>query len=473
MLIAILSISGFLVIFGGQVVYSWIRLGKREAIKPFLVIFPFLRKRFSASASQEHTRQYLADFTYFTKLSPEQQEKFLGRINEFIATKEFRSRSLFVTDEMKVKIAACAIQLLFGLEEFYLPFFDSILVYDGLIVNRLGKYEHLVTNNGSIAISWTAFERGYKDATDCHNAGLCAFADAMQLGVDMFPGDDPMLSEKFEEWQKNSSNAISRLKGPVISPLSKAAASGRRVFFSSCIEYFFEAPMQLKSLHPDLYEYIAKVLKQDPLSPSRVFEGGQSNGVEARWRKQRKMAYFHVFAITISIVAGIPSLFYFLSCTAIATWMGLSFPILLFAAWLLSKMINEDSTKLLTRLSIVAMLGYSIIITSTLFAVNFVGAHGNTYVEKYRVVNYESTRRVSRGRYGSTYVSYVVVYTLEDDAYGGSYFLRRYEGRAPSPDAPYMQFIFKSGLLGMKVLQGTQWLNDQDQVFDTEMLSFN
>ncbi|MBC7451604.1 MAG: zinc-dependent peptidase [Cytophagales bacterium] len=64
---------------------------------------------------------------YYTTLSSENKKVFEKRMHHFLLNKTFTSdNSIEITEDMKVMIAATAMQILFGLEAYYLSNFKNI-----------------------------------------------------------------------------------------------------------------------------------------------------------------------------------------------------------------------------------------------------------------------------------------------------------------------------------------------------------
>ena len=69
-------------------------------------------------------------FPYYTNLELTKKKQFEKKVQRFIHLKEFIPRQMNrVTDEMKVLISACAVQLTFGYPNVFLSHFKRILIY--------------------------------------------------------------------------------------------------------------------------------------------------------------------------------------------------------------------------------------------------------------------------------------------------------------------------------------------------------
>ena len=97
----------------------------------FLLLYSLgIQKLFVKKDVRERIAVYLKDSTYFTPLSAEGKKKFIDRLLVFMINKEFiGSKSLRVTEEMKVLISASATQLTFGLTNYKLETLETIYIF--------------------------------------------------------------------------------------------------------------------------------------------------------------------------------------------------------------------------------------------------------------------------------------------------------------------------------------------------------
>lgn len=112
-----------------------------------LVAYGLLRWQ-QSRASQERIAQYSEVlekyFAYYRSLDSTQKEQFMARIEAFLTEKMFVSRGqLIITSEMKVLVAACAVQLSFGLSTLYLSYFKTIILYPDKYYSILNQNYHV------------------------------------------------------------------------------------------------------------------------------------------------------------------------------------------------------------------------------------------------------------------------------------------------------------------------------------------
>ncbi|MBX2961015.1 MAG: zinc-dependent peptidase [Cyclobacteriaceae bacterium] len=219
----------------------------------------------------QHYREILLKyFPYYQRLSREHQNKFEHKLMHFILSKKFIPRQFdAVTDEMKLMIGACAVQLTFGLPQVYLRHFNKILIYPTDYYSSISKRFHKGEVNpafGAIVLSWKSFVDGYIYPTDSVNLGLHEMAHALRLENiihnDEYDFFDDDLVEKFDSYAYQLCHLPTNDGNPFLRPY---ACANEHEFFAVSVENFFERPAEFKMALPGLYEILSKLLRQDPL----------------------------------------------------------------------------------------------------------------------------------------------------------------------------------------------------------------
>lgn len=209
-------------------------------------------------------------FPYYQQLSLTNKNRFERKVMEFIFQKQFIPRQLeSITMEMRVMIAASAVQLTFGLPQTYLSHFDKILVYANDYYSNITKQYHKGEVNprfGIIVLSWRSFVEGYADQQDSRNLGLHEMAHALRLEIairsEEIPPFDESLLRSFDEFAHRICGDPAYASQTVFRPY---ACTNVHEFFSVAVETFFERPQQFQSSMPELYKLLAGLLNQDPL----------------------------------------------------------------------------------------------------------------------------------------------------------------------------------------------------------------
>ncbi|NMM47490.1 zinc-dependent peptidase [Marinigracilibium pacificum] len=227
---------------------------------------------FTYKLPKSHIKILESYFHYYNDLPSEQLKKqFRSRVQRFIELKSFIPRGGLntVTDEMKVLIAASAIQMTFGYPSVYFKHFNKILIYpDDYYSTITGKYHKGEVNlRGLIVLSWKNFVEGYMHHNDGLNLGLHEMAHALKFEnkiVNKEYNFIPELAIKKFKWI--AMKEMVRLKDIKTHLFRDYAATDYHEFFAVSIENFFEKPQELYDFDPKLYYAIAEILNQDLLN---------------------------------------------------------------------------------------------------------------------------------------------------------------------------------------------------------------
>ncbi len=263
MLAVLICVAAFTLLvfrFQRQVGESYRYAGRRAApVRSRILPFP-----------RSYRRILLKYFPYYSRLSHDNRKRFEQRVSRFIYGKRFIPRQVdVVTVEAKVLIAACAVQLTFGLPQDYLGFFSKILVYPNDYYSSITKRFHKGEVNprfGIIVLSWQSFIDGYLNSDDSRNLGLHEMAHALRLeqlirSQDYPPFDEELL-QQFDDYAHKACNDPAFHARQFFRPY---ACTNEHEFFSVAVENFFERSDQFQKELPDLYDVLSRLLAQDPL----------------------------------------------------------------------------------------------------------------------------------------------------------------------------------------------------------------
>lgn len=206
-------------------------------------------------------------FYYYRNLSDQHKKLFIKRVLGFIRSTRIIGKDGFqVTYEVKLLIAASAVQLTFGLQRFILPKFRTFIIYEDIYYNRVTDQYHKgeVNPQGVTVISWRHFIEGYAHPTDKVNVGLHEMAHAFLLNTMYTDLHDPKLDEFLVKVIHLSKAEIHKIKTSGTHFFRDYAKENIHEFFAVAVEHFFEAPDEFKKEMPELYKYLARLLNQDP-----------------------------------------------------------------------------------------------------------------------------------------------------------------------------------------------------------------
>lgn len=219
---------------------------------------------------QIHILEY--NFRYYQKLSPGNKLKFQRRVKFFLLNKKFYPQGgMNITEEMKIMIGACFVQLTFGLRPFKLRHFSRFYIYPTRYYSKITNLQHVgeVQTNGAIVLSWQHFQQGYEIPDDGYNVGLHEMAHAIKL-ADMFDDDDDFEGNSLFDYKdlvrffKIGKTEMNEIKKEKTHFIRKYAATNIEELFAVSVEYFFEKPEEFRIEVPHLYQILVQLLKQDP-----------------------------------------------------------------------------------------------------------------------------------------------------------------------------------------------------------------
>lgn len=223
-------------------------------------VWNYLTAQYSKPLSNERERILESSFQYYMKLNNKYKKEFKKRVQHFIINKTFKSvDNIEITEEMKVFIAATAVQILFKRKAFYLSRFDAILISERLPVD-LRKLH----SNREIQISWAEFEKGYKSITDGYNPGIKIMAMALDLEHQF--GENSLFSEyTYRDFNRLYKQEAEKYILSGKSKYDDYNRVDRSEYFAVAVEYFFERPQHFQANQPAMYLALSKLLRQDPL----------------------------------------------------------------------------------------------------------------------------------------------------------------------------------------------------------------
>jgi len=199
-------------------------------------------------------------FPYYNKLSDDQKKLFEYKVQHFINIKHFIPRQIpEVSEEMKVLIAACAVQITFGYPKIFLSHFKRILVYPTNYYSTINKQYHKGEVNPRLGA------KGYINHQDGRNLGLHEMAHALHLEDRINNSEYAFLDqEALRKWEIQAQLEIDKIRRGEDHMFRSYASTNISEFFSVGIENFFERPAEFKNQMPELFHNFTLILKQDP-----------------------------------------------------------------------------------------------------------------------------------------------------------------------------------------------------------------
>jgi Mlc titration factor MtfA (ptsG expression regulator) len=214
---------------------------------------------------KSNQRQILVnEFPFYNRLSPKRKMYFEHRINEFIAKYEFIGKETVITEQMQMLIAGTYVMLTFGIRNYLVSLFNKIIIYPSSyfsIVNQAYHKGEFNPKMKAIVFSWDDFLLGNSTSNDNINLGLHEFSHVLHFHC--LKSNDPSAIVFFDEFNEvikyytdqNLNNEL-RQKGY----FRLYAYENQFEFLSVVLEHFFETPPVFKTIHPQLYAHVAKMI---------------------------------------------------------------------------------------------------------------------------------------------------------------------------------------------------------------------
>jgi Mlc titration factor MtfA (ptsG expression regulator) len=253
------------------VVISSLVLGVLLLNRPVALLFQRLYtkqqfKKFIARETFYHSivSRYLK---YYSRLSLDEQRKFLFRTYLFQHSKKFHYIEVEPSAEMPILVSAAAVQLTFGLDKFKLNYFDDIFILrDDYHYGFYSRPFMGHVDQSGIYLSWDNFIKGISSQTPNCNVGLHEMGHALAyVNFVTQTEEDKHFKKEFHNFSKVARPIFTSMQQGVKNLLGDYAATNYHEFWAVSVEVFFENAVQFRHELPDLYEAMARVLNQDPL----------------------------------------------------------------------------------------------------------------------------------------------------------------------------------------------------------------
>ncbi|MDZ4793618.1 MAG: zinc-dependent peptidase [Bacteroidota bacterium] len=214
------------------------------------------------------------DVVFYNNLSADKQREFERRLMHFLATTRITGVKTTVEDSDKVYIAASAVIPIFGFPDWEYTNLNEVLLYpdsfshefeqtggDRNILGMVGDgaYNHIMI------LSRHELRQAFLNKTSKTNTAIHEFVhlvDKIDGSVDGIPS---FFTDKqyVLPWLQLMRNEIKKILADR-SDINPYGATNEAEFFAVVAEYFFERPDLLASKHPELYELLAQLFRQQP-----------------------------------------------------------------------------------------------------------------------------------------------------------------------------------------------------------------
>ncbi|MCT4589461.1 MAG: zinc-dependent peptidase [Carboxylicivirga sp.] len=218
------------------------------------------------------------EVSYYNALNDEEKKRFEFKIQEFLLNCKVTGVKTQVDVIDRVLVAASAIIPIFHFKEWKYSNIDEVLLYPNMFNERfetqgddraiLGMVGSGVME-GKMILSKEALRHGFKNGSDKKNTAIHEFVHLIDKSDGTIDGVPSLLLDKQYTipWIDLINQKIDEIYQEK-SDINPYGGTNRAEFFSVISEYFFERPKLLKDKHPELYELLEKVFKQDMSSRS-------------------------------------------------------------------------------------------------------------------------------------------------------------------------------------------------------------
>jgi MtfA peptidase len=251
-------------------IFSWLRDRRRR--KLLAEPFPIRWERFLAE-----------NVAHFPRLSPAEQARLRDTTRVLIAEKQWEGcNGLFVSEEMKVTIAAQAALLLLGDSRDYYARVDSVIVYpttfrtpvreDGWEDDELSDQEldGQAHYRGPVILSWDNVLAEGRDPGCGYNVVVHEFAHQLDFLDNAVNGTPDLADRELEaRWRYVMTVAYTDHRRAVDKDeetfFSEHAADNETEFFADATEAFYCRPGDLLADFPEVYRLLGAYYKVDPV----------------------------------------------------------------------------------------------------------------------------------------------------------------------------------------------------------------
>jgi len=218
----------------------------------------------------------IEEVSFYNSLSEEEKARFEYKVQEFLLNCRITGIETSVDTTDKVLVASSAVIPIFEFHEWKYSNIHEVLLYPSMFNQKFDTEGSerdilgMVGNGymeGKMILSKPALKHGFKNESDKKNTAIHEFVHLIDMTDGSIDGIPSLLLEKQYSipWIDLINKKIDEIfEGE--SDINPYGGTNRAEFFSVVSEYFFERPKLLERNHPDLYDLLEKVFKQDMAS---------------------------------------------------------------------------------------------------------------------------------------------------------------------------------------------------------------
>lgn len=210
---------------------------------------------------------------YYKALTNSEKKKFEYKVQEFLLNCSITGVDTEVTDFDKILVASSAIIPIFVFKDWKYVNLKEVLIYPTIFNAQFEtegpdrRISGMVGNgymDGIMILSQEALKHGFQNESDKANTAIHEFVHLIDKRDGTIDGIPSALLEKqyVIPWIDFMDKKLDEIYDGK-SDINPYGGTNRAEFFSVTSEYFFERPKLLKKKHPDLYQLLERIFKQD------------------------------------------------------------------------------------------------------------------------------------------------------------------------------------------------------------------
>lgn len=210
---------------------------------------------------------------FYQLLSAEERKRFEQAIQQFFDDVRVSGVAISIDDTDRLLVAASAVIPLFGFPGWRYHNLNEVLLYEGTFnedYQTQGGERDILGMVGSGAmqrmmiLSRKALHEGFENPQSKSNVGIHEFVHLLDKSDGATDGIPEILIEKpfVIPWLKEIHEEIKAIKTRK-SDINPYGATNEAEFFSVVSEYFFNQPHLFEKNHPELFELLERVFRQE------------------------------------------------------------------------------------------------------------------------------------------------------------------------------------------------------------------
>ena len=213
------------------------------------------------------------DVSFYNSLSEEEKNRFEYKVQEFLLNCRITGIETSVDTTDKILVASSAVIPIFEFNDWKYSNIHEVLLYPSMFNKEFdtkGSDRGILGMVGSgymegkMILSQQALKHGFKNESDKKNTAIHEFVHLIDMTDGSIDGIPSLLLEKQYSipWIDLINKKIDEIYDGE-SDINPYGGTNRAEFFSVVSEYFFERPKLLERNHPELYDLLKRVFKQD------------------------------------------------------------------------------------------------------------------------------------------------------------------------------------------------------------------